>query len=70
LKKNIRIGYVPQRLPFIKDIPLRVKDFLRLKRPSEKEREEALNSVGFKQNLLDKKTGSARHKFGSANVYI
>ena len=56
-KKNIRIGYVPQRLPFIKDIPLSVKDFLKLKKPSEKELEETLNSVGFKQNLLDKKTG-------------
>ena len=56
-KKNIRIGYVPQRLPFIKDIPLSVKDFLRLKRPSEKELEETLNSIGFKQNLLDKKAG-------------
>jgi zinc transport system ATP-binding protein len=56
-KKNIRIGYVPQRLPFIKDIPLSVKDFLKLKRPSEKELEETLNSVGFKQNLLDKKAG-------------
>ena len=56
-KKNIRIGYVPQRLPFIKDIPLSVKDFLRLKRPSEKELEVTVNSVGFKQNLLDKKTG-------------
>jgi zinc transport system ATP-binding protein len=56
-KKNIRIGYVPQRLPFIKDIPLSVKDFLRLKRPSEKELEATVNSVGFKQNLLDKKTG-------------
>ena len=56
-KKNIRIGYVPQRLPFIKDIPLSVKDFLKLKRPSEKELEETLNSIGFKQNLLDKKAG-------------
>ena len=34
-----------------------MKDFLKLKRPSEKELEETLNSVGFKQNLLDKKTG-------------
>jgi zinc transport system ATP-binding protein len=56
-KKNIRIGYVPQRLPFIKDIPLSVKDFLKLKRPSEKELEETLNSIGFKHNLLDKKAG-------------
>ena len=56
-KKNIRIGYVPQRLPFIKDIPLSVEDFLKLKRSSEKEIEGILNSVGFKENLLDKKIG-------------
>jgi hypothetical protein len=29
--KGIKIGYVPQRLPFIKDIPLNIKDFFRLK---------------------------------------
>ena len=57
-KNNIRIGYVPQRLPFIKDIPLSVKDFLRLKKPSEKEIEEIINSVGFKENLLEKKIGN------------
>jgi len=57
-KKNIRIGYVPQRLPFIKDIPLSVEDFLKLKRSSEKEIEGILNSVGFKENLLDKKIGA------------
>ena len=57
-KKNVRIGYVPQRLPFIKDIPLSVKDFLRLKKSSEKEIEGILNSVGFKENLLDKKIGN------------
>ncbi len=56
-EKNIRIGYVPQRLPFIKDIPLNVKDFLKLKGPSKKEIEKILNSVGFKENLLDKKIG-------------
>jgi zinc transport system ATP-binding protein len=56
-EKNITIGYVPQRLPFIKDIPLSVKDFLKLKSSSEKEIAATLNSVGFKQNFLDKKTG-------------
>jgi len=34
--KKIRIGYVPQRLPFIKDVPLSVTDFLKLKKSSEK----------------------------------
>lgn len=56
-KKNIKIGYVPQRLPFIKDVPLGVKDFFKLKKSSEKETKETLNSVGFKKNPLEKKMG-------------
>ncbi len=56
-KKNIKIGYVPQRLPFIKDVPLSVKDFLKLKKPPQEELKEILKSVGFRKNLLDKKMG-------------
>ncbi len=56
-EKNIRIGYVPQRLPFIKDIPLSVRDFLKLKKSSEKEIKELINSVGFQENLLEKRIG-------------
>lgn len=56
-KKNIKIGYVPQRVPFIKDVPLSVKDFFKLKKSSEKEIKEILNCVGFKENLLEKKMG-------------
>jgi zinc transport system ATP-binding protein len=56
-EKNIRIGYVPQRLPFIKDIPLSVRDFLKLKEASDKEIKEILDSVGFRENLLGKKIG-------------
>ena len=26
-KKGVKIGYVPQRLPFIKDVPMSVKEF-------------------------------------------
>jgi zinc transport system ATP-binding protein len=56
-EKNIKIGYVPQRLPFIKDVTLSVKDFLKLKKPSEEKMKEILKSVGFKENLLGKKMG-------------
>jgi zinc transport system ATP-binding protein len=56
-EKNIRIGYVPQRLPFIKDIPLSVGDFLKLKDASDTEIEGILDSVGFRENLLGKKIG-------------
>ena len=31
---GVRIGYVPQRLPYIKDMPLSVRDFFTLKRPA------------------------------------
>jgi len=55
--KAIRIGYVPQRLPFIKDIPLSIKDFFNLKGSPEKETEAILNSVGFKEDFSQKKIG-------------
>jgi len=35
--EKIKIGYVPQRLPFIKDIPMSVGEFFKLKEASEKE---------------------------------
>ena len=55
--KAIKIGYVPQRLPFIKDIPLSIKDFFNLKGVPEKEIEAILNSVGFKEDFSRKKIG-------------
>ncbi|MGB9629160.1 MAG: metal ABC transporter ATP-binding protein [Thermodesulfobacteriota bacterium] len=55
--KGIKIGFVPQRLPFIKDIPLSIKDFFNLKGAPEKETEAILNSVGFKEDFSRKKIG-------------
>ena len=55
--KAIKIGYVPQRLPFIKDIPLSIKDFFNLKGAPEKEIEAILNSVGFTEDFSRKKIG-------------
>jgi zinc transport system ATP-binding protein len=56
-QKKVKIGYVPQRLPFVKDIPMNVEEFLKLKQTSEKEIKEILNSVGFKDNFLNRKIG-------------
>ncbi len=56
-KSGIKLGYVPQRLPFIKDIPLSVNDFFKLKKSSERETKEILDSVGFRENLKKKKIG-------------
>ena len=55
--RGVKIGYVPQRLPFIKDIPLSIKDFFDLKKSSEKETKEILDSVGFREDFLRKKIG-------------
>jgi zinc transport system ATP-binding protein len=56
-QSDIKIGYVPQRLPFIKDIPLSVNDFFKLKKSFEKETQEILDSVGFREDFLKKKMG-------------
>jgi len=54
---GIKIGYVPQRLPFIKDIPMSVWEFFKLKEASEKETKEIFNSIGLKEDILEKKIG-------------
>lgn len=55
--KEIKMGYVPQRLPFIKDIPMSVEEFFKLKEASRKQVKEILNSVGFEESFLNKKIG-------------
>lgn len=54
---GIKIGYVPQRLPFIKDIPLSIKEFFKLKGTKEKEAKEILSLVGLNEDFLNKKIG-------------
>lgn len=56
-RKDVKIGYVPERLPYIKDVLVDVGEFLRLKGASEKETKEILNSVGLNENFLDKRIG-------------
>jgi len=55
-RKDVRIGYVPQRVPFIKDIPINVEEFFLLKTTSEEARE-ILESVGFEESILKKRLG-------------
>lgn len=55
--KGIKIGYVPQRLPFIKDIPLSVMDFFALKRAPEEEVRDIMQAVGFTEDLFPRKIG-------------
>jgi len=56
-QKEVKIGYVPQRLPFIKDTSMSVKDFFELKGASKEEIEKTLNSVGFEDSFLNKNIG-------------
>jgi len=57
-KENVKIGYVPQRLPFIKDIPLNVEEFFELKEVTKEKIQKVLLSVGIKDlNILKKKIG-------------
>jgi len=56
-KKGAKIGYVPQRLPFIKDAPMNVEEFFKLKEAKEKETKKVIDSVGFKESFLKKKIG-------------
>lgn len=56
-KKGTRIGYVPQRLPYIKNIPLSVADFFALKRNAGPDVEGMLHSVGLAAELGKKRIG-------------
>ncbi len=56
-KPGIKTSYVPQRLPFIKDIPLSVREFFKLKGALEDEMKKTLNSMGLEEDMLGKKIG-------------
>jgi zinc transport system ATP-binding protein len=47
--KNIRVGYVPQKLSVSKDLPITVLEFLKLKETDDKKIKEVLSLVGFKE---------------------
>lgn len=48
--KNVKIGYVPQKLFVERDLPLTVLEFLQLKNAAPEESYEALEAVGFLKN--------------------
>ncbi|MBW7957039.1 MAG: metal ABC transporter ATP-binding protein [Deltaproteobacteria bacterium] len=56
-EEGIKIGYVPQRLPFIKDIPMSVMDFFGLKRGSEQEVRDIVHAVGFGDEIFERRIG-------------
>jgi zinc transport system ATP-binding protein len=56
-QKDIRIGYVPQRLPYIKDIPMSVRDFFALKGISQAGTRQILRAVGLSEDFTKKCIG-------------
>jgi zinc transport system ATP-binding protein len=56
-REGVKVGYVPQRLPFIKDLPLSVKEFFQLVNTSKGETIEILKSIGLGEEILGKKIG-------------
>ena len=55
-KEDIKVGYVPQRLPFIKNIPLSVREFFQLK--SDKDINEILDLVGLDISIKNQSIGT------------
>lgn len=56
-KEGIKIGYVPQRLPFIKKIPLKTKELFRSIGVKEETTKSLLLQVGIEKEVFDKNLG-------------
>lgn len=56
-QKNLSIGYVPQRLPYVKEMPLSVRDFFTLKRPPPVDTGSLLEDVGLAVDIDNKRMG-------------
>jgi len=56
-KKGVKVGYVPQRVPFVKDFPISIEEFFKLKTKNENEIKEVLKLVGFEESFLKKNLG-------------
>jgi len=54
---GVKLSYVPQRLPFIKDVPMSVEEFFELKKAPGGEIGETLDAIGLKKDILPKKIG-------------
>ena len=56
-RKGTRIGYVPQRLPYIKNIPMSTEDFFALKTNAGPNVVEMLATVGLGREQAEKRVG-------------
>ena len=57
-RPGVKIGYVPQGLPLIKDIPLSIREFLRLGKVSDLEISEIMEDIGMGKALLSRSIGN------------
>jgi zinc transport system ATP-binding protein len=57
-EQGVRIGYVPQRLPYIKDVPMSVKDFFGLKGTLEAGARDILRAVGLSSDFTARSMGA------------
>jgi len=55
-ESGVKIGYVPQRVPFVKDVPMNIEEFFTLK-GIKRETKEVIKLVGFDENFLKKNIG-------------
>ena len=56
-KKGIKIGYVPQGLLPVKDVPINVREFFKLKNIPDKDIKDILISIGLEEKMLEKNIG-------------
>jgi len=56
-ENRVKVGYVPQGVSFVKDFPISVEEFFKLKTKNENEIKEALKLIGFEENFLKKNLG-------------
>jgi zinc transport system ATP-binding protein len=56
-REGIRIGYVPQRLPYIRNMPMSTADFFALKASGRADAAEMLSTVGLGPELRAKQIG-------------
>ena len=57
LRKGIKIGYVPQRFGYIKEVPMKVKEFFELKNVDQKSAVKVLKDLDFNEKILEKNIG-------------
>jgi zinc transport system ATP-binding protein len=56
-KPGTRVGYVPQRLPYIRNTPLSVREFFALKPTARVDPHEVLRDVGLPEGFADRRVG-------------